>query len=324
MWRKSVNDVVGIGSALLDLTYAVDYSVLEQLKLKKGTMQLVEEPVSRRILESLKGKEGTITPGGSAANTMAGIANLGGKSVFIGKVGNDAQGDVYIEETKREGVVCSISRHESLTGHAITLITPDSERTFATHLGAAIHLKPEDIPVDQIKNSRILHVEGYLLEGDMKDAAIFAMNVAKESGVKISVDLADPLLIKRNLGEFKRIVRHFADIVFVNEEEARAFTAQDAVEALHVIYLITEIAVVKLGEEGSLIKANDTVHKIKPYKTRVANTNGAGDMYAAGMLFGIARKMPIEEAGKIASYASSLVVSQHGARLREKIDLSKL
>lgn len=319
-----MNDVVGIGSALLDLTFKVDYAALDALKLKKGTMQLVDEVSSKRILESLKGKEGTVTPGGSAANTMAGIANLGGKSIFIGKVGNDAQGDLYIAETEKEGVTCCISRHASLTGHAITLITPDSERTFATHLGAAVHLKPEDVPVDAIKKSRILHVEGYLLEGDMKEAAVFAMSVAKENGVKISVDLADPLLIKRNLGEFKRIVRHFADIVFVNEEEARAFTAQDAVEALHVIYLITEIAVVKLGEEGSLIKSNDTVHKIKPYRTKVANTNGAGDMYAAGMLFGIARKMPIEEAGKIASYASSLVVSQQGARLKEKIDISKM
>ncbi len=319
-----MNDVIGIGSALLDVMYEVDYSFLHDLKLKKGTMQLVDETASKKILDSLKGKEGTITPGGSAANTIAGVANLGGKSAFIGKVGNDAQGDLYIAETEKEGVACYISRHSSLTGHAITFITPDSERTFATHLGAAIHLKPEDVPVDDIKKSRILHVEGYLLEGDMKDAALFAMTVAKESGAKISVDLADPLLIKRNLGEFKRIVRHFADIVFVNEEEARAFTAQDAVEALHVIYLITEIAVVKLGEEGSLIKANDTVHKIKPYKTRVANTNGAGDMYAAGMLFGIARKMPIEEAGKLASYASSLVVAQQGARLKEKIDISKM
>lgn len=317
-------DVIGIGSALLDLTYEVDYSVLEQLKLKKGTMQLIDEATSRTIREHLKGKELLISPGGSAANAMAGVANLGGKSAFIGKVGNDPEGDFYIAETEKEGVICKISRHGASTGHAITFITPDLERTFATHLGAAIHLKPEDVPVEDIRKSRILHVEGYLLEGEMKDAALFAMNVAKESNVKISIDLADPILIKRNLGEFKRIVRHFADIVFVNEEEARAFTAYDAVEALHVIYLITEIAVVKLGEEGSLIKANNKVHRIKPYKTQVANTNGAGDMYAAGLLFGISRKMPIEEAGKIASYASSLVVAQHGARLKHKIDLSKL
>ncbi|MCX7678049.1 MAG: adenosine kinase [Spirochaetes bacterium] len=317
-------DVIGIGSALLDLTCEVDYSFLEQLKLKKGTMQLIDEQTSRNIREMMKGKEIIVTPGGSAANAMAGVTNLGGKSAFIGKVGSDPEGDFYIAETEKEGVVCKISRHSALTGHAITFITPDSERTFATHLGAAVHLRPEDVPVEEIKNSRILHVEGYLLEGEMKDAAIFAMNVAKENQVKISLDLADPLLIKRNLGEFKRIVRNFADIVFVNEEEARAFTAYDAVEALHVIYLITEIAVVKLGEEGSLIKANNTVHKIKPFKARVANTNGAGDMYAAGLLFGIARKMPIEEAGKIASYAASLVVAQPGARLKGKIDLSKI
>jgi sugar/nucleoside kinase (ribokinase family) len=319
-----LNDVVGIGSALLDLTYEVDYEFLKELKLKKGTMQLVDESASRFILSRLEGVRGAVTPGGSAANTMAGIANLGGTSAFIGKVGRDPQGDYYIKESEREGVKCLINRHESLTGHAIAFITPDSERTFATHLGAALHLGPEDVRDDEIKNSRILHVEGYLLEGDLKEASIRAMETAKENGVKISIDLADPSLITRNLGEFKRIVRNFADIVFVNEDEARAFTSSDAIEAIHSIYLISEIAVVKLGEEGSLIKAADRVHTIKPCRTKVANTNGAGDMYAAGLLFGIARQMPIEEAGKLASYASSLVVAQVGARLTEKIDHAKV
>ncbi len=319
-----VNDVIGIGSALLDLTYEVDDAFLKEIKLKKGTMQLVDEGASRKILEKLRGLAGTVTPGGSAANTLAGIANLGGTGAFIGKVGTDPQGDYYIRESESAGVKCLINRHESLTGHAITFITPDSERTFATHLGAALHLNRDDVPVDEIKNSRILHVEGYLLEGDMKEASKYAMEIAKENGVKISIDLADQSLITRNLGEFKRIVRNFADIVFVNEDEARAFTAKDAVDALHIIYLISEVAVVKLGSEGSLIKVSDRVHTIKPFKTKVANTNGAGDMYAAGLLFGIARKMPIEEAGKLASYASSQVVAQVGARLGEKIDISSI
>ncbi len=318
-----MNDVVGIGSALLDLTYEVDFSFLEELKLKKGTMQLIDEETSRIILSKLEGLGGEVSPGGSASNTMAGIANLGGTSAFIGKVGNDPRGDYYIRESAAAGVKSLINRHDSLTGHAITFITPDSERTFATHLGAAVHLAPEDVPAEAIRQSRILHVEGYLLEGDMKEAGIRAMEIAKEHGVKISIDLADSSLIMRNLGEFKRIVRSFADIVFVNEEEARAFTANDAVEALNIIYLISEIAVVKLGEEGSLVKADGRVHTVKPCRTKVANTNGAGDMYAAGLLFGIARKMPIEEAGKLASYASSLVVAQVGARLRHKIDTTK-
>ncbi|MBP7585455.1 MAG: adenosine kinase [Spirochaetes bacterium] len=319
-----MNDVIGIGSALLDLTYEVGYDFLKELGLKKGTMQLIDESTSRKVLAKLEGIPGSVTPGGSAANTMAGIANLGGTSAFIGKVGRDARGDLYIEESGRAGVKCLINRHESLTGHAIALITPDSERTFATHLGAALHLSPEDVPAEEIQNSRILHVEGYLLEGDMKEASIAAMEIAKQNGVKISIDLADPSLITRNLGEFKRIVRNFADVVFVNEEEARAFTAKDAAEAIHIIYLISEVAVVKLGAEGSLIKAEDRVHTVSPCKTKVANTNGAGDMYAAGLLYGLARKMPIEEAGKLASYASSLVVAQVGARLTEKIDHSRV
>jgi sugar/nucleoside kinase (ribokinase family) len=141
------------------------------------------------------------------------------------------------------------------------------------------------------------------------------MQIAKKNGVKISIDLADPALVNRNLAELRKLVKEFADIIFVNEHEAEAFTGKKEEEALHEIYEMCEIAIVKLGAEGSLIKANGMIYKIPVYKTSVVNTNGAGDMYAAGILYGIASNMDMEKAGHLASYAASRVVASADARL---------
>jgi len=319
-----VSEVIGIGSALLDFTYEVDNDILKKLGLKKGTMSLITEAGSEKILQKMKEYPVKVSPGGSAANTMAGIAVLGGSGAFIGKVGNDINGKVYIAETEKFGVKAYINSTDTMTGHAITFITPDSERTFATNLGAALSLRPDDVSEEAIRKSAILHIEGYLLEGDLKDASVHAMELAKKHKVKISVDLADPSLITRNLGEFKGIVRNYADIVFVNEDEAEAFTQKKSREALDFIHLFCEVAVVKLGAGGSLIKQGDMVYTVKPEKTKVVNTNGAGDMYAAGILFSIANGIPMERAGRIASYAAAKVVGQAEARLNERIDVGTL
>ncbi|HON78257.1 MAG TPA: adenosine kinase [Spirochaetota bacterium] len=319
-----MSEVIGIGSALLDFTYEVDDVILKDLGLKKGTMSLITESGSEKILQKMKEYPVKVSPGGSAANTMAGIAVLGGNGAFIGKVGNDINGKIYIAETEKFGVKAHINSTNAMTGHAITFITPDSERTFATNLGAALSLRPDDVSEEAISKSSILHVEGYLLEGDLKDASVHAMELAKKHNVKISVDLADPSLIARNLGEFKGIVRNYADIVFVNEDEAEAFTQKTGHEALDFIHLFCEVAVVKLGAGGSLIKQGDRVHTIEPVKIKVVNTNGAGDMYAAGILYGIAHDIPMERAGKIASYAAAQVVGQAEARLNERIDVNSI
>ncbi len=317
-----MNDVVGIGSALLDLTFEVKESVLSDLGLKKGTMHLIDEARSKEILDHMKGYPVQVTPGGSAANTMAGVANLGGSSMFVGKVGVDPHGKRYTEDTAKTGVVPRIGTHRSMTGHAITFITPDSERTFATHLGAALHLTSEDVAEEDIRQSKILHIEGYILEGELKKASVHAMEIAKKHGVKISIDLADPSLITRNLGEFKGIVRNYADIVFANEDEAQAFSGERGADALEYLHRLCEVAVVKLGADGSLIRSGDRVHAIQAYKTNVINTNGAGDMYAAGVLYGISHGLPIDRAGRIGSYAASLVVAGVGARFDGRIDIS--
>ena len=318
-------DVIGIGAALLDFIIEVDDDMLDEMDLNKGEMHLIEEEKSKEILKKLENYGIKIAPGGSSANTLAGVNVLGGNAVFLGKIGKDKYGDIYEQKTADAGVNSRLSRHDAaITGHAITFITPDAERTFATHLGASVHFRKEDIFEEEVKASKILHIEGYQLEDpETRKASSYAMEIAKENNVKVSIDLSDPGIIERNLEDLKKLVKEYADIIFVNEKEADAFTGKKEEEALHEIYEMCEIAIVKLGGKGSLIKAGDMIYRIPSYKTNVVNTNGAGDMYAAGILYGIANGIEMEKAGKMASYAASKVVSSVKARL-EKMDLDNV
>jgi len=318
-------DVIGIGSPLLDFIFEVDDNILAEMNLKKGEMHLIDEKKSKEILKRLEKHEVKTAPGGSAANTLAGVSILGGSAVFLGKIGKDEHGDFYELKTNDHGVYSRLTKHELVaTGHTITFITPDSERSFATHLGAALHFRKEDIIEEDIKNSKILHIEGYQLEDpELKEASLHAMKIAKNNGVKISIDLADPALIRRNLNQLKEIVKNYADIIFVNEKEAEAFTGKKEEEALHEICDMCEIAIVKLGEKGSLIKANGRVYKIPIHKVNVVNTTGAGDAYAAGILYSIANNIDIKRAGMIAAYISAEVVANTGARLDKIKDIEK-
>ena len=319
-------DVFGIGSALMDFLIEIEEDKIIEMDLKKGEMQLIDEEKSKELLKKLKEYSVKTAPGGSSANTLAGIASLGGNVVFCGKVGNDPHGEIYEQKSKDCGVCTRISRHpEKLTGHAITFITPDSERTFATHLGAAMHLAEEDVFEEDIAKSKILHIEGYQLEDPkLRKTALHAMGIAKKNKTMISIDIADPGLVKRNLEDLKNIIKEHADIVFANEQEASAFTGkEDSTEALEEISKFCQIAIVKIGKDGSLIKQKKKVEeskespiiKIPPFTVNAVDTTGAGDMYAAGVLFGIAKNLPLERAGKIGSWAASKVVAQIGARL---------
>jgi sugar/nucleoside kinase (ribokinase family) len=313
-------DVIGMGSALLDFTVMVNDEDLARLGLKKGEMLLVDADRSREILAGLEEKTKVITPGGSSANTLAGISVLGGNGIFLGKVGNDSHGDRYIEDTELSGVKTEIGRHNSMTGHAITLITPDSERTFATHLGAALQLSRDDVNHSHIRNSKIIHIEGYLFEPPgLREACMAALETARKNNVLVSIDLSDPGLIGRIRPVFDQVIQEYANIIFVNEEEAKAFTGKERRDALEQIARHCDFAVVKLGPEGSIIKTGGEVYSIPVYRTDLVNTNGAGDMYAAGVLYGLARGLSPERCGRIGSYVSSRVVSQVGARFPGKI-----
>jgi sugar/nucleoside kinase (ribokinase family) len=318
-------DVLGIGSALLDFTVMVQDDDLKKLGLRKGGMQLIDADRSREILATLEGKPMEITPGGSSANTLAGISTLGGRGMFLGKVGNDAHGDRYIRDTERTGVKAEIGRHDSMTGHAITFITPDSERTFATHLGAALQLNRDDVREEFVKNSKIIHIEGYLFEPpNLREACLRALEMAKRNRVLVSIDLSDPGLIDRIRPIFEEVARDYANIIFVNEDEARAFTGKEQGDALNFISRLCDFAVVKLGPGGSLIHSGGAVYRIPVFNTKVVNTNGAGDMYAAGVLYGISRGLDPERSGRIGSFVSSRVVAQVGARFPGRINADEI
>ena len=318
--------VIGIGSALLDFIFEVNDSFLRELGLKKGEMQLISKEKSEEILKRLKDFPVKISPGGSASNVIAGISSCGRNSAFMGKIGNDSHGKVYEEKTREAGVNTFFSKHETeLTGHAITFITPDFERTFAVHLGASLHFKKQDLNENAIKESRILHLEGYQLGNEeLKKAVNHATEIARENNLLISLDLSDAGLIKNNLSLFRDFIKENVHILFANESEAEAFTGKNTEEALNEISKICDIAIIKLGEKGSLIKFENKTYLIPSYKTNAINTNGAGDMYAAGILYGITDNLDFETSGKIASYIASLVVgkteARYGPGLKDKIN----
>ncbi len=314
-------DVIGIGNALLDITLDVEEETLKELGLRKGEMTLIDEERLESITEKIADFETRKSSGGSAANTMVGVSKLGGSSAFIGKVGKDANGKLYDKMLSADGVKTFISKEELVkTGTAITFITSDGERSFATYLGAAIKLTPDDVKDDEIKKAKILHIEGYVLEEPtLRSAALKAMGIAKDEKILVSIDLADPWLIKRNLELFKGIVKDYADMVFANEEEAEAFTGLRGEEAIKKMKDDARICAIKLGEKGSLLKAGVNLCYVPIVKVTSINTNGAGDAYAAGVLYSIARNLPLEKAGKIAAYIAAQVVASPEATVRRSL-----
>jgi sugar/nucleoside kinase (ribokinase family) len=318
-------DVFGIGSAIMDFLIQVHPNELLELDLKKGHFHLVDETKSKSVLDSIKKSEMKIAPGGSCANSLFGIAQLGGSVVFCGKVGKDEHGMIYEQQMVDCGVKSCIGKIDThKTGHAITFITPDTERTFVVHLGASIKLEKEDVFFDDLKQSKVLHVEGYQLEDpSLRSVALHAMEFAKKNNAKVSIDLADPGIVNRNKEDMIKLVKDYADIVFANEDEAKALTGKDAIDALNEISTMAEIAIVKIGKKGSLIKKGSELYEIKPHTVKPLDTTGAGDMYAAGFLYGLTHDLNLQQSGDLGSYLAAKVVGQIGARL-ESIDPSIL
>ena len=313
-------DVLGIDNALMDLLVQSEYGLLDELGLARGTMHLIDDAKAKEIEARIAKVGFSIAPGGSAANTVATIARLGGRTVFYGSVSEDDYGRAFEGHLRSLGVQTRLVRSDGMTGRAVTFITPDSERTFATHLGVAGNLPSRSILEEDVKNSKIVHVTGYYLESPVgKKAALRVMQLAKKHGVKVSVDLSDHNLIKRNIRYLKKIVRDYADILFVNEQEAQAFTGKEAEEALHELAEIADIAVVKLGERGSLVKHRGNVFRIECVKANAIDTTGAGDSYAAGFLYCLSRGCDVETSGRVGSFIAARVVEKIGAHVGDEV-----
>jgi sugar/nucleoside kinase (ribokinase family) len=308
--------VLGIGNALVDaLNKLTGDDLLDELGLPKGSMQLVDAETSAKIQEKSKNLDKEMASGGSAANTIHGLANLGVETAFIGTVGEDEIGNFFIEDLKKSGIKPLLNISKTPSGLANAMISPDGERTFGTFLGAAIELSADDLKPEQFKGYDILHVEGYLVQNHQLLENI--LKTAKNEGLEISLDLASYNVVEDNLDFLKKMVEQYVDIVFANEEEAKAFTGKEPEEALNELADLTKVAIVKVGSKGSMIKQNDKVVSVGVEKTEVVDTTGAGDLYASGFLYGYVNNFPHERSGKIGSLLAAKVIARYGAKLSE-------
>jgi len=308
--------ILGIGNALVDvMTIINDDSILEKFGLPKGSMTLVDDVKSGMVKSETVHLNRSLASGGSAANTIHGLAMLSVNTGFIGSVGKDDTGDFFENDMKSAGVKTYLSRRNSITGTAVALISPDTERTFATHLGAAVELEAKDLDPSYFKDFDILYLEGYLIFN--KPLVERACILAKENNMQIALDLASYNVVDAKLSDFKEIIEKYIDIVFANEDEAKSFTGFITLEALDVISQSCDVAVVKVGKEGSLIKRGEEVIKIGTIDVQSIDTTGAGDLYASGFLYGFACGYSLEKCGLFGSVLAGHVIEIVGARMDE-------
>lgn len=316
--------VLGIGNALVDIMTRLDHDKhLEIFKLPKGSMTLVDNTISDKVHHGTKHLERVMASGGSSSNTIHGLAKLGVETAFMGKVGKDEYGDFFNEDLVANGINPKLFFSDKPSGKAIALVSPDSERTFATYLGAAIDLSDDDLLPEQFVGYDYFHIEGYLVQNH--NLIEKAVRLAKEHNLTVSLDLASYNVVEENLEFLRMLVRQYVDIVFANEEEAKAFTGKNPEEALHKIAGMCETAIVKIGSKGSLIQNKKDKFQIEGIKANCIDTTGAGDLYASGFLFGLTKELPLDKCGKIGSLLGGSVIEVMGAKIHEDrwLDIKK-
>ncbi len=308
--------VLGLGNALVDImTMLTDDSILEKFDLPKGSMQLVNHEFSNNVNEGTNHLKKEIASGGSAANTIHGLARLGVETGFIGKVGNDDFGRFFKSDMEKIGIDPLLFLGNSATGKAIALISPDAERTFATYLGAAIELSAHDIQSDHFTGFDFFHIEGYLVQNHALIEK--AVKVARQCGLKISLDMASYNVVEENLEFLKMILREYVDVVFANEEEAKAFTGKEPMDATDDFAGLCEIAVVKIGKNGSIVKSSNMQHQIAPFKVASIDTTGAGDLYAAGFIYGMINNFSLDKCGTLGSLLAAKTIEVIGPKMSD-------
>ena len=312
-----MKNILGIGNALVDILVHIDNDeILDRLHLSKGGMDMIDAQRKREILEVIAEMPQTLATGGSTSNTIHGLARLGATAGYIGKVGNDEMGRLFRQECERFGVIPHLIESTEDTGVAITFISPNAERTFATYLGAAATMQPAQVDESIFDHYDLIHIEGYLIFNH--DLILDVCKKAKAHGLQISMDMASYNLIESNLDFVKMLLRDYVDIIFANEEEAKAFTGVEQLEALHKLSDDCSIAIVKVGKDGSYIKMNGEVTAIAPVDAQRVDTTGAGDIYASGFLYGLVNGYSALRAGNLASYLSSRMIEHVGAKLPDE------
>ncbi|MCQ2375818.1 MAG: adenosine kinase [Salinivirgaceae bacterium] len=307
--------ILGIGNALVDvLVQILNTRPLEELNLPKGSMTLIDHKQLVNISQKMSSLNCSISAGGSAANTINGLAKLGVECGFIGKIGRDEFGALYQNDLTENGITPYLSSSIFDTGRANTFITPDSERTFATHLGAAVELSADDLDEQVFKKYDCLYVEGYLVQNH--ELVETAMSIAKKLNMTVALDLGSYNVVEENLEFLRQMVTEYVDILFANEEEARAFTSgKEAEDALDEIASMCNTTVVKIGSRGSLVKSGDMIEHIGIIDANVIDTTGAGDLFAAGFMYGLTKEYSLRKSGQLGALLSGKVIGHIGGRI---------
>jgi hypothetical protein len=314
-------DVFGMCNALYDIQAEISDRELSELGYAKGGMFLIEQEAQREIVQRIYQNIVHSEPGGSGANTMLGVGLLGGKACYTSRVGNDEHGDLYRSQLAEKGVTPNLGVGEGDTGICLVLITPDTQRTMLTYLGQSRSLQREDVRIEDLRSSRYLYVTGYLWDTEnQKEAVLHAMQAANQNGTPVALSLSDPFCVDRHRDDFRYLLKNHVDILFGNYREAQALTdTETPQDALRALAEHSAVAVVTMDEKGSLIHHRGVTYEIPTYPVHAVDTTGAGDMYAAGLLYGLAQNYPMDVTGRIAAYAAAQVVAKLGPRL-ESVD----
>lgn len=307
--------VIGVGSPLVDILIRVEEDFIGAIEGDKGGMVLVDNATITEIIRRFQDAYEQ-APGGSAANTIRGIAKLGISCGFVGKVGRDGLAQYLEEEFRQMGVTPLLKRDHDETGRVLSMITPDGQRTMRTYLGASLKLKPADISVEEFKGAEIVHVEGYLLFN--RDLIMAVLKAAKEAGAKISLDLSSFEVVNAARDILHDTLKNYVDIVFANEDEALALTGKPELESLAELAGLCEIAVVKMGKDGAYIKRGDSICKVDACKAQVIDTTGAGDLWASGFIYSLIKNFDLRKCGYLGSLLASKVIENVGAFITEK------
>ncbi|MCX7419882.1 MAG: adenosine kinase [Planctomycetia bacterium] len=313
-------DVYGVGNSLVDIQARVDDQFLELVGFQKGIMTLVDEAAQRRVLDQLDGRPTNRCAGGSAANTVMGVVDFGGKAAYAGKTGRDEIGEFFLSDMRQQGVRIEVPPADGQSGTCVVLITEDAQRTMLTNLGVSATLSPDDINEEDIRQAKYVYVEGYLFTGEgPRAAALKAMEIAKKNHVKVAFTVSDPFLIGLFRDRFWQLIEEDVDLLFCNVDEARAMTGkEDPIECAQIIHKHAENVALTLGKSGSLLMHRNEVIPIEGVPVQAIDTTGAGDMYAAAILYGITNGFGWPQAGHLASHAAARIVSQLGARLQRR------
>ena len=310
-------DVVGIGNAIVDVLAHADDDFLQSHELAKGAMTLIDSETAANLYDEMG--PAVECSGGSAANTIAGLASLGGKGAFVGKVRDDQLGAIFRHDIRTLGVGFDtlLAQSGTPTARCLIFVTPDAQRTMLTYLGACVELGPDDIDPDVIAESKICYLEGYLFAPPQaKEAFIKASEMSHDAGRLVSLSLSDAFCVGRYRDEFRDLVKNHVDILFANEDEIKSlYETKTFDEALQHVREGCDIAALTRSENGAVIVSGEEVHVLDAEPVaNLADTTGAGDAFAAGFLFGFTQEMPLDKCGRIGAIVAAETIQHMGAR----------